>query len=113
MPYMLKRSTGVKFHAKEFLKREAINVFTEIWVSPFTREICPHSRVKSSPFYILLLTGASRYVDIMIILAYSQQTNVLRTQILHHSTQYRHRKCLLICLSDASPPFPVSAAPFM
>ena len=63
MPYMLKRLTGVKFHAKELLKREAINVFTEIWVSPFTREICPHSRVKSPPFYILLLTGASRYVD--------------------------------------------------
>ena len=106
---MLKRSTGVKFHAKEFLKREAINVFTEIWVSPFYTwnlstfmgeispllhppfnrcfQICWQSSCRSDIHCWLLVRA------IMIILAYSQQTNVLRTQILHHSTQYRHRKC--------------------
>ena len=101
---------------------------------PFTHEICPHSRVKSPPFYILLSTGASRYCwqsscrsdihcwllvrAIMIILANSQQTNVLRTPILHNSTQYRHRKChsfdlsfrCTTPLSCECRPFHVSAA---
>ena len=63
MPCILKRLTGLKFHAEELPEaRKAINVFTEIWVPPFNGEICPHLRVKSPPFYKLLLTRASRYV---------------------------------------------------
>ena len=53
---MVKRWKTRKFHAKEFLKREAINVFTEIWVFPFTAKICSLWNLhllKSASFYKL------------------------------------------------------------
>ena len=81
---------------------------------PFNRcfQICWQSSCRSDIHCWLLVRA------IMIILAYSQQTNVLRTQILHHSTQYRHRKChsfdlsfrCITPLSCECRPFHISAA---
>ena len=138
---MLKRLTGVKFHAKELLKREAINVFTEIWVSPFytwnlstfTGEISPllHPPFNRC-FQICRQKERSPAEEISIVdwwrwrqLQWYQQSAYCNTMCADNTnfTQYRHWKCqsfdlplrcitLLSC--ECRRPFHVSAtATFM